>query len=308
MTDVQFGLDVSSNQTGLSVAQVKRQGFTFLTARALSFPDGQMRPDPAYAGFRDQAKSLDLAFSAYVLFHTYYTPEAQAKALKDAIGDLSIPVMLDWEKDGNSSVPDYQFIVNCYDACHAEGLNPQSLYAPRWYWKNQGSPRLMNRPWRLINSMYVPGYDYASKLYPGTNFQGWQTYGGLPVSILQFTDNVKIDGYPKGVDANAFLGTLLDLTHPTTGLFKDWRPSPMSQVSPTLAEIQLAVRAELNRGTAQGQVDWAGTSAAGLGDTQADINLDRQETSILVQLENDIQTMKEQLTAIQEQLKTPPAS
>jgi hypothetical protein len=220
------GPDVSDRQAGLSVASVKQAGHSFLTARALSFPQGLMQADPAYSSFRDQCKALGFPFAAYVLVHTYVTPAATAALLAKTIGDPAIPVMIDLEPD--SDTPTVGFAVQCFDAFAAEGLQPRVLYDPRWYWSELHGPSLTARPWRVTSSDYgsnAPGgalSRYTSM--GGDTGPGWEPYGGLTPTFWQFGSQIVLgtdsNGHTVYGDCNAYRGTLDELV--TTGLFTDW--------------------------------------------------------------------------------------
>lgn len=264
---VTFGLDVSDNDHGLSLASSQRAGFEFVTARALSFPKGLLTVDADYANFRDTARALSMAFAAYVLFHTYYTPDDQAAALARSIGDPRIPVMIDLEPD--SDTPSIQFAAACFDACKAHGLNPQTLYDPHWYWTEQAGPPLNIRPWRLVSSAYgdnAPGaHESLYQARGGDTSNGWSPYGSLAPVLWQFGSKVVLGTDAAGQthygDADAFRGSLAELV--SLGMFIG---DPMT--APTLDDIVTALRGVLNEGTAPGTTGWAATCKGTLSGLQ----------------------------------------
>jgi len=229
-----FGVDISDFQRGLTMSTVKANGYSFVIARALSFPNGMMVEDPSYETFRDQSRVEGLLFGAYVLFHPSRTPAAQAGLLADKIGDNSISVMIDWEPDGFP--PSIAYAEACYDACTALGLRVTLLYAPYWYWVQQGFPSLTGRPWVGVNSSYGSNpAGYGSVVYPGDDSAGWSSYGGLPVTILQFGSRVQLSGWLGNVDANAYRGTL-DQLH-AERLFTDWSTAQPTPLDPATEEV-----------------------------------------------------------------------
>lgn len=227
-----YGIDISSNQEDMSMDVVKQEGFSFVTARMLSFPKGDMVEDNCYAKYRDGCKNAGLLFAAYILIHTYYTPQQHAAKALQVIGDKTIPIMIDWESDGVPSSPSYSFARQCRDELVKLGMQVVDLYAPHWYWTLKGSPALTDRPWFLTNSTYVPGPGYASVIYPGDDAIGWRAYGGLGVTKLQFADNVIVDGLQ--VDGDAYRGTFTQLK--ASGLFKDWSHSEVEVKPYALAD------------------------------------------------------------------------
>lgn len=243
-----FGTDLSSNNAGLTVAELKEAGFSFLTARALSFPNGNMIEDSNYAGWRDEARAAGFPFACYVLWHTYYTPYDQARELARIIGDKSIPILMDMEPD--SSNPTIEFEAQCWDACKVQGLNPRVLYDPRWYWNEEGGPALNVRPWRLVSSAYgsnragSPSAVYAAN--GGDGGSGWNEYGGLAPAIWQFGSQLQCAGHV--IDGDAFKGTVADLIH--TGMFTDWGDSmaldPKDPVVKTIIADIGAVKSDLD--------------------------------------------------------------
>jgi hypothetical protein len=234
-----YGIDISPFQAGLTLDKVKAQGYTFVTARVLSFPEisgtVHMVADPSYASFRDQAKKQGLLFAAYVMVHTQYTPAQHAALIASVIGDRNIPIMLDWESDGVPSVPSFAFVLQCFDELVKRGLRVADLYAPHWYWQRMGSPALNVRGWALTNSNYgANAAGYASALYPGDNSTGWAGFGGLPVTKLQFGSRGRLDGYGGNVDVNAYRGTLAQLK--ALHLFTDWS-TPVAQPTSTPGNV-----------------------------------------------------------------------
>jgi len=244
-----FGPDISDRQAGLSLASVKQNGYRFVTARALSYPKGIPEPDPSYATFRDEAHRLGLGFAAYVLLHTAATAAEQAQQLARVIGDPGIPVMVDFEPDGDT--PTLALCEQFYDAASSEGLIVRSLYDPHWWWTQTGMPPLTSRPWRLVSSNYgsnAPGSAagrYATE--GGDTGPGWNPYGGLTPQLWQFGSDIVLGTGTMGAtvygDANAWRGTADELA--LSGLFTFWNGAHMTNVGldpadPAVAQLLTA--------------------------------------------------------------------
>jgi hypothetical protein len=223
----EYGIDVSEHNAGLDLTTIKKQGYSFVTARCVI---GDI-VDHNYAEFHAAAKKAGLLFAAYVFPWTAVSPATTAKLMRENIGETDIPIMIDLEIDGTSK-PSYAFAKAHYDALRAEGLRPWSIYYPHWYWSETGTPPLTDRGWRLIGSSYGSNpRAYGAAAYAsvgGDKSAGWAPYGGRQVSILQFGSRIIITGYPGNIDGDAYRGTLAQLK--AEGLFKDYASKPTTAV------------------------------------------------------------------------------
>lgn len=195
-----YGIDVASYQAGLNLAEVKAETFDFIIAKATQ---GSGYVDPSWTSFRDGAEANDLILVAYH-YVTLDPAAAQADNLVGALGDTSIPVMLDFEA-GSGDLDNFWAVA---DAVTAAGARVALSYIPRWYWQQIGSPDLTGVP-GLVASEFVDGTGYASALYPGDDAASWAGYGGVEPVILQFTDAAEVAG--QTVDADAYIGTADEL-------------------------------------------------------------------------------------------------
>jgi hypothetical protein len=195
-----YGIDVASYQAGLNLAEVKAETFDFIIAKAT---EGSSYVDPYWTAFRDGAGANGLILVAYH-YVTLDAPAAQAENLVSALGDNSIPVMLDFEA-GSGDLDNFWAVT---EAITTAGAHVSLSYIPRWYWQEIGSPDLTGVP-GLVASDYVEGTGYASALYPGDDSDLWAGYGGAEPVILQFTDAAEVAG--QTVDADAFVGTADEL-------------------------------------------------------------------------------------------------
>lgn len=301
---VSFGVDLSSDNDGVSIADVKAAGFRWVTARAVSYPQGVMVADPKYGAWRDEAKALGFPFAAYQMVHTYYSAREQVQHLADVIGDESIPVMIDIEPDSGS--PTMTHLTAFYDACKVENLRPVSLYLPHWYWSTLNGPSLTVRAWALISSSF--GTDqvgtaadrYRAQL--GDLGVGWNAYGGLSPVLWQFGSQIRCGAHL--VDADASKHTVADLVR--SGLFTDWGVTPMSgPVGLDPADTTVAkILAALSYDETHPLVDNLGTIAKSVHDLRSDtthppvlVTLDRKLDQVLAAAEQ-IETMGPKLDAL----------
>lgn len=191
---VSYGIDIASYQKGLDLAEVKGEGFTFAYVKATQ---GVNYIDPEYSGWAGNPGGLH-----EVPYHYCTTddPAFQMKFLREVVGNTVTECMLDEETGGARS---YVELNSHVDAAIAEGFSEVDLYLPHWRWVAIGSPDISKLRIRfLIASDYpssAPGY--ASKLYPGDNYKGWNEYGNRKPDILQYTDNAIVD--KQHVDADA---------------------------------------------------------------------------------------------------------
>lgn len=200
-----FVADIASYQHGLPLSALRPD----CVAVEIKCTQGSTYVDPDYAGWLAQSKAAGLLAVAY-----HYVdgdaPAAQAAWLAQHIGDKSVPVMLDAEK-GALGLP---HILDVADAMDAAGLNVRLVYLPKWYWESIGSPALSgpfaSRHLSLINADYPTSRAGSlAALYPGDGSSLWAGYGGVPVTMLQFTDAAELGG--QKVDANAYKGTAAQL-------------------------------------------------------------------------------------------------
>jgi hypothetical protein len=179
--------DVSHYQSGLSL--------TGAPAAFAKASQGNTYRDPAYAGFRSQAATLQIPFAAY---HWVDGADLAAQA-RNAYGAAgTVPLMWDAEAAG-ATVPR---LVDLTSRHRALGGNPRLVYLPHWWWENLGRPDL--RPLARV------GLSLVSSNYPAggytENGPGWAPYGGMTPVIWQWTDAHAFNG--QRVDFNAFRGTV----------------------------------------------------------------------------------------------------
>lgn len=203
----EYGIDVSSHQTGIDMAQVAREGFTFAMVK---ITEGTSYKNPAFHAQIDGAFDNGMAVAAYHALRLG-NGDGQAAYCVSQLQDASIPIMLDWESFGDN--PDYATARDFVAGVQARGFRVSLLYLPRWYASNIGVLGLDVSGWgaAMVASNYVEGNDYASNLYPGDESSVWNlAYCGMTPTFWQFTSSAKVAGIQR-VDANAFRGTVEDL-------------------------------------------------------------------------------------------------
>jgi len=190
-----FGPDLSSFQDGVNVTELDQQ---FVICKCT---EGTYYTDADYPGWLLQATKASKFFVPYH-FISDENPDAQAKHVAQKIGNTALPLMIDFEPEGNFK-PTLQQLVALADACFRVGLHVALVYLPHWYHQQLGSPSLSeldSRGISLVSSEYPGGSGY-----PGDNANGWKPYGDMTPLIYQFTDAAPVQG--RGVDMNAFRGS-----------------------------------------------------------------------------------------------------
>lgn len=208
----QYLVDIAFYQAGLNIAEVKREGFAAVLARASTGYQGGTK-DSEFATFKSQARRAGILFGAYHFLYpaSVVSVEHQANVCASAIGDTDTIVMIDHEPDGsNAPTPAISTAVHFANAMRDKGYTVPLWYLPHWVWQRLGSPALpKNADLKLVSSSYVSGSGYASDLYPGDHGVGWDSYGGLTPVIWQFTDQAKVAG--QLIDADGYRGSYADL-------------------------------------------------------------------------------------------------
>ncbi|MDG3012367.1 metallopeptidase [Rhodococcus sp. D2-41] len=190
-----FGIDISSYQAGLDLAQVKAEGFDFVFVKVT---EGSGYVNPTWPGFRDAANANGLVLVGY---HYLTTDDVNAQADNFVRNrGPNIPAMIDFEANGGTLGNFWAFV----NAVNALGVQIALSYIPRWYIQGAGGGGDLSQVPGLISSSYVSGSGYASALYPGDQSSYWDGYDGGTPAILQFTDSAQVAG--QTVDANAFRG------------------------------------------------------------------------------------------------------
>lgn len=199
-----FSIDISNNNgSGISMAEVKAEGFAWVEAKV---SEGNYFQDRTWPGYRDAANAAGIPIVGYHYAIASCSPVSQVAAYVNNGGGKT--VMLDFEAN-SGTINDYWNLVNAFNNA---GVEVVLSYIPRWYWGgNMGGGDLSKVP-GLISSSYFGTGDAASNLYNnagGDGGNGWNSYGGGTPVVWQFTDGANVAGVR--VDANAFKGTEAEL-------------------------------------------------------------------------------------------------
>jgi len=305
-----FLVDLSDHNKGVTVAQLKAAGIAGMTARAVSFPWNGSTPemviDPSYKAWEAAARADSYPFAAYCLFHTYFTPTAQAQFLASVLGDAGIPILLDCEPDSDAP-PSIEFEAECFYACKVANLNPQTLYDPRWFWSSsEGSGNLAVRNWRLVSSAYGTNRNgTAAAVYAsvgGDQAAGWAAYGGLAPSVYQFGSQIEVGSFL--LDGDAFKGTVAELIQ--TGMFTDWG-DPMTLFGQTQVDQLKAIYNAVTGAVDPGTTNLASEVAADLRTDQENFNRINALSALLKAVGANVSTVDSDVKAAEAAIAALPA-
>lgn len=190
-----FGVDVSNWQASFDF-----RGWEFAFIKATQ---GNWFKDARFNQHLTNARNAGCLVAAYHYQETSDV-ESQIANIKSMV-PTDVPVIIDVE-NGSGGVDITRRLV---DRLWQEGYRVPFLYLPRWYWNNIGKPDLTGLP-QLWASWYP---DYVARpreqgiaMVPQS---AWSNYGGLSVSIMQFTSTP--------FDQNYFPGTRDDLARRLNG-------------------------------------------------------------------------------------------
>ena len=277
-----FGIDVSHYQAGIDMSRAKSEGIDFAI---LKVSQGSGSRDSAYAAHRDNAHNAGMIVAAYHMI-TGDPAAAQAANCKAALGDLSMPLALDWEESGGSG--NWANFMAVLAAFRAAGLRVALAYCPRWYFQQQGSPDMSAARLPLWSSRYIPGTGTPTSLYARVTADMWAGYGGLSVALVQFTDRATVAGC--AVDCSAFPGTrdqlanLLGIGSTSVGdrvILFDWPPGdsahklvcPVGSMSQVTAQAWLSLACD---GTLLGYDVWFQSDTAGISEAHGALTKDHR--------------------------------
>src|SRR5215217_502351 len=247
-----WGVDISSFQQGIDLAQVAREGYEFCVVKASEGPygDGTFFLNPFYGPQIDGAQRAGLLTGAY-----HFLVETAAEAQVDLflntvaevsgkpVGDVSgLLVMVDYE-----AYPEpFQFLsptMATLEAFVTElrnriiGDHPILVYAGQGYWNepppNGSIQHLDVTTWDAFYPLH-PQAGLGSVFYEQVKDLGWgERWGNQEPMFWQFSSNGMVAGMQ--IDVNAFRGTRQELFD-----LADAGPAPEVRPEPEPVEVPLA--------------------------------------------------------------------
>lgn len=196
---IQFGIDVSEHQDGISLIQAAREGIEFVIVRTT---DGTYR-DRTYRSHIDDALAAALPAQAY---HYLRNPSEgtsiseQVDSAVDVMGGAGgrwvRPVWLDCETPAGLAL---EHVREARDRFNEHGVEVPGIYTyPRyWRWRMRGADtREFGAVWVAQYGQDVPGGPAA--IFPG----GWPAAVGTQTPLMwQFGSRGRVAGFE--VDVNA---------------------------------------------------------------------------------------------------------
>lgn len=196
---VTFGLDISHHQAAsLDLAQCRREGVEFLFIKAT---EGSSFVDPEFAANLNKARAAGMLVAAYHYVRSNATAAAQVANVARVV-PKDVPVIPDVEANSGGVALVRDFVTRL----QAAGYHVPLTYFPRWYWQQIGSPSLAGLP-SLWSSRYPDNVvGSIADEYADVPASYWSGYGGLGVTVLQFTSSARVAGH-QPLDGNAYIGT-----------------------------------------------------------------------------------------------------
>lgn len=196
---VTLGLDLSHYQgTAIDFAQCRREGVEFVFLKST---EGASFVDSAFATNLGKARGAGLLVAAYHYVRGNATAAAQVANVARVV-PRDVAVIPDVEANSGGVALVRDFVAGL----RAAGYHVPLTYLPRWYWQQIGSPSLVGLPplWssRYLDNNRGPLIDKLADV-PASY---WSGYGGLGVTVLQYTSSARIAGH-EPLDGNAFIGT-----------------------------------------------------------------------------------------------------
>jgi lysozyme len=213
-----FGMDVSRwNGGNVDFHRARREGIEFAILRSWDRDANEV--DRTFHRNLRVAREAGMIVAAYHFIVPWENGAVNADHVLRHV-PAEVPVILDVEQDRNSGRGTPLWLAqDVANRLRAAGRRLPLAYVPRWYWRDhlgngRTGPDLRGlSDHGLWASRYVNNMGGTpQQIYPHHFRDGWDSYGGLPVRILQFTDESTIAGITP-VDANAFLGSREELAN-----------------------------------------------------------------------------------------------
>ncbi|AEG84508.1 glycoside hydrolase family 25 protein [Corynebacterium ulcerans] len=215
-----YGVDVSEHQNGISLVQVKKEGYDFAILRLC---DGTYR-DRTFRSHLADAENAGLLISLYWYLRapSEGTTIAQQVDVIDSQlgGRKDLAIWIDVESVTRTGVKTLSGsdVWNAKRELESRGYTVAGIYSGAWYWEHMigGEPSMAGLGYLWVSNYGRNLNDYGSVTYEadgGPNHRGWKyPLGDKMPDILQFGSNGKVAGF-RSVDVNAFEGTIDELRH-----------------------------------------------------------------------------------------------
>ena len=243
-----YGVDISSWQRGINLAQVAREGYEFCVVKASEGPyrDGTFYLNPSYRSQVEAAQRAGMLTGAYH-FLVETSAEEQVDLFLDTVGDVSGKlIMVDYEE--YPSVPELSPTMATLTAFVTElrermGDHPILIYAGQGYWNSpppNGSIRNLDvTTWDAYYPLH-PKAGYGSELYEQVKHLGWgERWGNQEPKFWQLSANGRVAGME--IDVNVFSGTRNELYALADSEPPDVKPEPEPVGEPAEERLYLGV-------------------------------------------------------------------
>lgn len=203
-----LGCDLSTEyRNDFVVGQAMREGMSFVAVKLYDSLKGSDRYEDGVRILRT-AQSLGMPCWGYAFLRAGADPVADAGRFSAQLERAGVSGALDWESAGDSK-PDVDQLRNTVGELWAQGARVCFTYAPRWYWEQQGSPSLAGLP-PLWASRYVgTAAGSPGELVGRVDPSWWNSYGGRPVRVLQYSSTATVLG--AATDVNVYQGSVAQL-------------------------------------------------------------------------------------------------
>ncbi|MGI5201615.1 glycoside hydrolase family 25 protein [Spirillospora sp. CA-108201] len=201
-----YGVDVASYQGKPSWPSVYAAGIRFGFSKVT---ESTNYTNPTWTHNRAGMRALGDGFlpGGYHFLHGG-NGAAQARYFLAKAGSVSdLAVALDVEASGADGATAREWVA---EFKRLTGGHPVIGYFPRWYWEAHGRPDLsfFDTIWQ---SHYVTGTGSPAALHSKVPAAWWTSFGGEPISILQYSSSGTVPGIPGRCDVNTFRGSLAEL-------------------------------------------------------------------------------------------------
>lgn len=168
-----FGVDVSNWQASFDF---RSWDFAFIKST-----QGDWFKDARFSQHLSNARNAGCLVAAY---HYQETQDVDRQVANiRSVVPSGVPVIIDVERGSGGVDITRRLVARLRD----EGYDVPFLYLPRWYWNEIGKPSMDGLP--VLWASWYPDY-VARPRETGINMvptSAWNPYGGLSVSVMQFT-------------------------------------------------------------------------------------------------------------------------